>query len=627
MKSNNTKKNIKVALSGNPNCGKSSLFNRLTGLNQKITNVPGTTIDRKQGSFSLDGKNITLIDTPGTYSMAPHSQDEVIALEIFNKDHADFPDAIVYVADQANLRRNLFFFGQLAQLGIPMILALNMVDVAEYKGVKVDVERMEMELGIPIVQINARTGENVDKLKKLAANAVHKVHYDFSLPDEVDEQEISTRYARIDKLLSKTLHVATPRELLTERLDKVLLHPVWGYVIFLGILFVIFQTVFNLSEWPMMWIENGFGLIADWLNQILAPGWFRHLLVEGVIAGLSGVVVFVPQIAILFAFMTFMEDTGYMSRVSFLMDRILRNLGLNGKSVVPLISGAACAIPAIMAARNIENTKDRIITILVTPLMSCSARLPVYTLLISLAVPDTYILGVFNLQGLVLLAMYLLGTIAALVSAMVFKMFVKVKSSNFFIMELPIYHPPRWQNILTTAYQKSKTFVLEAGKIIFLISIVLWFLASNGPHRSVFNGDKHVPLEESYAGVFGKYIEPAIKPLGYDWKIGIALLTSFAAREVFVGTMSTIYSVDNADDYVSVREKMRQQMDPETGKPLYGLATALSLMIFYAFAMQCMSTLVIVYKETRSLKWPVIQFVYMTGLAYLASWATYTVFS
>lgn len=617
-------KEKRIALSGNPNCGKSSLFNRLTGLNQKITNVPGTTIDRKQGSFVWQGQRVVLIDTPGTYSMAPHSHDEEIALEIFKKDHKDYPDAIIYVADQANLRRNLFFFGQLAQLGIPMVLALNMVDVAENKGVKVDLERMEMELGIPVIQINARTGWNVEKVKELAFNATHKVHFDFSLPHKVDEEEISTRYARIDHLLSKILHVATRKELISERIDKVALHPVWGYVIFLGTLFIIFQAVFKLAEWPMEWIENGFGLLSGWINSVMAPGFLRELIVNGVVAGLSGVVIFVPQIAILFGFMTLMEDTGYMSRVSFIMDRLLRNLGLNGKSVVPLISGAACAIPAIMAARNIENAKDRLITILVTPLMSCSARLPVYTLLIALAVPDYYVLGFINLQGLVLLSMYLLGTVASLASAIVFKWIIRVRSSNFFIMELPIYHPPRWQNILRTSVQKSKTFVVEAGKIILLISIVLWFLASNGPGRKIFSNADPVELEESYAGVFGKAIEPMIKPLGYDWKIGIALLTSFAAREVFVGTMSTIYSVNDEEDYVSIREKMRQQVNPDTGEPLYGTAVALSLMIFYAFAMQCMSTLVVVYRETRRIKWPLIQFFYMTGLAYVASWATYS---
>lgn len=628
MKSNNTeKKEWRIALSGNPNCGKSSLFNRLTGLNQKITNVPGTTIDRKVGSFSFEGHKATIVDTPGTYSMAPHSHDEEIALEIFKEGHANYPDVIVYVADQSNLRRNLFFFGQLSQLGVPMVLALNMVDVANNKGIKLDIERLELELGVPVVQINARTGLNIEKLRDQIFRSTHKVHYDFGLPENVDDEEISTRYARIDHLLSKVQHVVTRKELVSERLDKIILHPFWGYVIFLGILFVIFQTVFKLAEWPMEWIESGFGLLSTWIKNVMAPGFIRNLIVDGVIAGLSGVVVFVPQIAILFGFMTLLEDTGYMSRVSFIMDRLLRSLGLNGKSVVPLISGAACAIPAIMAARNIENKKDRIITILVTPLMSCSARLPVYTLLIALAVPDKYVLGVINLQGLVLLSMYLLGTVASLVSAIIFKWFVRIRSSQFFIMELPVYHPPRLQNILTTSVNKAKTFVLEAGKIIFLISIVLWFLASNGPGRKMFSHSTPINLEESYAGVFGKAIEPAIEPLGYDWKIGIALLTSFAAREVFVGTMSTIYSVNSEDDYVSIRERMRQQINPATGEPQYGAAVALSLMIFYAFAMQCMSTLVIVYRETKSLKWPLIQFVYMTGLAYVASWATFNLFS
>ena len=388
--------------------------------------------------------------------------------------------------------------------------------------------------------------------------------------------------------------------------------------------------VFKLGEYPMDWIEQGFAAIGELLFGLMEPSWYRSLLVNGLIAGLSGVIVFIPQIALLFFFMAILEDTGYMARVSLIMDKLMRGIGLNGKSVVPLLSGVGCAIPAIMSARNIENWRDRMITILVTPLMSCSARLVVYTLLISMAVPDKTVLGIFNLQALVLLGTYVLGSIASLVSALVFSFFIKKRGPSYFIMELPIYHPPRWKSIWLLVYQKSKSFVLEAGKVILFVSVLLWFLASFGPSKESSLASKPAKteqLEVSYAGHFGRAIEPAIKPLGFNWKIGIALLTSFAAREVFAGTMSTIYNVESEDDLDPIRENMLKDVDPQTGHPVYSLAVVLSLIVFYAFAMQCFSTLAVVYKETRRLKWPVIQFVYMTALAYLASFTVYQLLS
>jgi ferrous iron transport protein B len=612
-----------VALCGNPNCGKSSLFNDLTGLKQKISNIPGTTIEQKTGFFSVDGSAFELIDTPGTYSFHPKSKDEEVALELFNADHPKRPDVIAYVADAHNLKRNLFYFSQLADLQIPMVLVLNMIDVSEASGIEIDVARLQQELGIPVIKTNARQGIGVEELKQAIGGSDFVTHIQFG---NKEDDDIAHRYQQLEALIGKVQTQKTKRQLFTERIDPIFTHPLWGYLIFLSFLLIIFQSVFWLAEYPMQAIEFGFDKLGTFLLEVMPANWFRSLIVNGIVAGLAGVVVFIPQIAILFFFMGLLEDTGYMARVSFIMDKILRGLGLSGKSIVPLISGVACAIPAIMATRNIENWKDRIITILVTPLMSCSARLPVYTLLISVAVPDTYLLGIFGLKGLVLLVMYVIGTVGSLVAALVFKWIIKQTRINYFIMELPIYHPPRWKNIGNQVIQKSRSFVTEAGKIILIVSVVLWFLASYGPNTqsdTVFSPIETTEIENSYAAKFGKTIEPVIKPLGFNWKIGIALITSFAAREVFVGTMSTIYSIEDENDLVNIREKMMTEKDPETGKPVYSLAVVMSLMIFYAFAMQCISTLAVVYKETKSLKWPLIQLAYMTGLAYVASFIVF----
>ncbi|MCB9262197.1 MAG: ferrous iron transport protein B [Flavobacteriales bacterium] len=612
----NTKSEIIVALCGNPNCGKSSIFNRLTGLNQKITNVPGTTIERKTGKFTLQNQKFRLIDTPGTYSIDPKSRDEEEALEIFNEQSDERPDLIVYVADANNLKRNLLFFSQLSELKIPIILLLNMWDVAVFKGIDIDVERLQNELGVKVLTTNARLGNGIDVLKAELVKPQFTSHFHFS---EKRENDISQRFERISTLLNKTVKQKSQRELLTDKLDPILTHPIWGYAIFLLVLLIVFQSIFTLAEWPMNWIEYGFEGLKNLIGKTSLAPQIKSLLADGLVSGLAGVLVFIPQIAILIFFMSILEDTGYMARVSFIMDKILRGFGLNGKSVMPMLSGAACAIPAIMATRNIENWKDRIITILITPLMSCSARLPVYTLLISIAVPAQKVWGFVSLQALVLLAMYVIGTVAALVAALAFKYVVKAQGLNYFIMEMPIYHPPRWKNIWMTVWQKSKSFVLEAGKVIIIVSVLLWFLASYGPNNTgkIFKPTQTEQLETSYAGHFGKSIEPAIEPLGFNWKIGIALITSIAAREVFVGTMSTIYSV-GSDDETTLKQKLLAEKN-EAGKPAYGLATVFSLMIFYAFAMQCISTLAVVYKETKSLKWPIIQFAYMTGLAYLGS--------
>lgn len=612
----------KIVLVGNPNCGKSSLFNNLTKLKQKITNVPGTTIENKVGTVSKGKQKIELIDTPGTYSFNPKSLDEKEAIRVFFEDPP--PNTILYIADASNLKRNLFYFSQLAQHGIPMILALNMIDIADFKGFEIDVERLEKELGIRVFKINARTGEGVNTLKKALFEDQFVPHYPFGSENDHTHE---SHYDSIGKLLNKTTKIKTKRELITGKIDAFATHPILGYLIFLLVLLFIFQSVFTLASYPMDWIENGFGMLSEYLANVLPDGWVKKLIIHGLVAGIAGVVVFVPQIAILFFFMSLLEDTGYMARVSFIMDKMLRGLGLSGKSVVPLLSGAACAIPAIMSTRNIENWKDRLITIMVTPLMSCSARLPVYTLLISMAIPNTPVIGFISLQALVMLSMYVLGTVAALVAAVIFKWFIKYNIPSYFIMELPVYHSPRWGNIWVNCWQKSRSFVTEAGKIILIISVVLWFLASYGPKTDQSLSIQESPsLEKSYAGHFGKAIEPSIAPIGFDWKIGIALITSFAAREVFVGTMSTIYSVGDEEDFDQLREKMKKDRN-QHGEPVYSLAVILSLMVFYAFAMQCMSTLAVVYKETRSWKWPTIQFVYMTVLAYFGSWVIFSVFS
>ncbi len=615
-------KSSKIVLVGNPNCGKSSLFNNLTKLKQKITNVPGTTIENKVGTVTQGKHKIQLIDTPGTYSFNPKSLDEKEAIRVFFEDPS--PDTILYIADASNLKRNLFYFSQLAQHGTPMILALNMIDIADFKGFEIDVERLEKELGIRVFKINARTGEGVSTLKKALFQDQFVPHYTFGSENDHTHE---SHYDSITKLLNKTTKIKTKRELTTSKIDAFATHPILGYLIFLLVLLFIFQSVFTLASYPMDWIENGFGMLGEYLTETLPDGWLKKLIIHGLLAGIAGVVVFVPQIAILFFFMSLLEDTGYMARVSFIMDKMLRGLGLSGKSVVPLLSGAACAIPAIMSTRNIENWKDRLITIMVTPLMSCSARLPVYTLLISMAIPNTPVIGFVSLQALVMLSMYVLGTVAALVAAIVFKWAIKYTIPSYFIMELPVYHSPRWGNIWVNCWQKSRSFVTEAGKIILIISVVLWFLASYGPTTDQsFSIQESATLEQSYAGHFGKAIEPSISPIGFDWKIGIALITSFAAREVFVGTMSTIYSVGDEENFDQLREKMKKDRH-KSGEPVYSLAVILSLMVFYAFAMQCMSTLAVVYKETRSWKWPAIQFVYMTALAYFGSWVVFNVFS
>ena len=679
-----------VALVGNPNSGKTSLFNQLTGLNQKVGNFPGVTVDKKTGVSTIDHKTkVNIIDLPGTYSLYAKSSDEKVVTDILtDPQNKDYPDILVVIADASNLKRNLLLLTQSMDLGIPTILVLNMMDLAERMGKGVDLNKLSELLEIPVVAINARRGEGIEQLKNSLLDEIpirNRAFLDINalvgseisksinksdlpgytsllqliaageLPEEKSEsiqtRETTLRYGKINRVLKEANLIVEQKgtKIRTDKIDQILTHKVWGYIIFVAVLFIIFQAIFSWASWPMDLIDNYVTRLSQWLGQVMPEGVFTNLLKDGVVPGVGGVLIFIPQIALLFAFISLLEESGYMSRVVFLMDKLMRPFGLNGKSVVPLISGVACAIPAIMATRNIENLKERLITIFVTPLVSCSARLPVYTILIALVIPDSKLFGFLNLQGVVLLGLYMAGFLGALLTAWIFNLILKTKERSFLIMELPTYKKPRWKNVGFSIYEKVQAFVFEAGKIIIAISIVLWVLASYGPANQMdlaedkviesFNGQAYeqteyedklaaYKLEHSYAAVLGKSIEPLIKPLGYDWKIGIALVTSFAAREVFVGTMATLYSIQSAsDNEASLKEKMKNEVNPETGQPVFSLATGLSLMIFYAFAMQCMSTLAVTYRETKGWKWPLLQTVYMSALAYVSALVIYTIFS
>ncbi len=697
-----SKTTINAALVGNPNAGKTSIFNQLTGLNQKVGNFPGVTMDKITGHFAIEGTHVQVIDLPGTYSIYPRSTDERVVFDVLSDRNArDFPQVIIGITDASNLERNLLLFTQVKDLGIPTIMALNMLDVANKAGLNIDISQLEAEFDTKVIMVNGRTGQGMDELKQaIAKNGITSTEkfYDtnhfcpelipvikekFGIEEDYvayqyaqqtysktflsleekqfiadakvehnfcDRQfqttETVERYNLIREKLKNVL-VASDEEAqgqYTSRIDRILTHKVWGYGIFLAVLFLLFQTIFSWAEPFMDMIDFGFARLSSMTKQYLPEGVLTDLLAEGVIPGLGGVIIFIPQIALLFCFIAILEESGYMARVVFLTDKIMRSFGLNGKSVVPLISGVACAIPAVMATRNIENWKDRIITIFVTPFMSCAARLPVYAILIALVVPNERILWM-NLQGIVLMALYLLGFLGAIFSALLMQKILKVKERSYFIMELPIYRWPRWRNVGLTIFSKSKTFVFEAGKVILGISVILWVLASYGPGDQFNNAEQYVAesfpaldqksdefenkvtahkLEHSFAGIMGKQIEPVIKPLGYDWKIGIALITSFAAREVFVGTIATIYSVGgDAEDEATIKDKLRAEINPYTGQPMYSLALGVSLMLFYVFAMQCMSTLAVVMRETKSIKWPILQLIFMSGLAYLSALIAY----
>ncbi|MBC2838439.1 ferrous iron transport protein B [Robiginitalea sp. SC105] len=741
-------KDIKVALIGNPNTGKTSVFNRLTGLNQKVGNYPGITVEKKQGICKLSrGIKAHILDLPGTYSLNTTSLDESVVVELLlNRNAPDFPDVAVVISDVENLKRNLLLFTQIRDLRIPAILVINMADRMERKGISLDLKAMESRLKTRIALVSTRKNTGIDTLKKLIEQyrdipaepcvdvsviapeyfarlkktfpgeelyklwvvitqdvnftplqknlRIGKPTYEVKSSSELkrlQHKETILRYQYINGILKETYKVDwAAAKGMRATFDKILTHKVFGYLIFFVILLTIFQAIYDWSEVPMDFIDAGFASASEWIKNTLPPGVFTDLIAEGVVAGIGGIVIFIPQIAFLFFFIALLEESGYMSRVVFLMDRVMRPFGLSGKSVVPLMSGTACAIPAVMATRNIDSWKERLITILVTPFMTCSARLPVYLIIIALVIPEGRFIGL-SYQALTLMLLYLVGFLAAILSAMGLNRILKIPSRSFFVVEMPNYKWPLWKNVFYTVVEKTKSFVYGAGKIILAISIVLWFLGSTGFSEDFRNaeeivtnrvqtdgyseyskaymaqkmqeyrtglragitpGSGRVPvgslqdsllsyqsllqvralnqevagykLEHSLIGRMGKFIEPAVQPLGYDWKIGIAVLTSFAAREVFVGTLATIYSV-GSDEEETIKNRMAAEVREDTGEPLFNLASGISLLLFYAFAMQCMSTLAIVKRETNSWKWPVLQLVIMSSFAYLIALGAYQI--
>lgn len=704
---------LRVALLGNPNSGKSTIFNQLTGLRQKTGNFPGVTVDVKEGKIRFpSGQEAVLSDLPGTYSLYPTSSDEkIVASVLTNPADPNFPDAIIYIADATHLEKHLLLLTQILDLGLPVIAALNMADSAEEQGIKINTGLLAERLGIPFVLVSGRDGRNIQRLigelEKLATRsektaaerkpfyrlsdterqiaeavrlnlgienpyrALLLAHHGSWLPHlkqaerdtlaaigqtknfhslRAQVDETLDRYDRFTPFIREAVQTPPPfPTTATDRIDALLTHRVAGPLIFVAVMLLVFQAIYDWSGVPMDFIENQFNSLASWLKAVLPDNWFSGLLTDGVLAGLGGILVFVPQIAILFFLISILEEVGYMARVVFMFDRIMQRFGMNGRSVVSLISGGACAVPAIMSSRTIGNWQERLITVMVTPFISCSARIPVYAVLIGLAVPDVRVGGFFNLQSLVFGSMYALGVLVALGSGFLMKKVLRTREASFLAIELPEYRMPHWRNVWLTLLEKVGAFVVGAGKIILIISIVLWALASFGPddamQQAATEAEKIATtrqlsttetedlvaasqLEASWAGTLGKAIEPAIRPLGYDWKIGIALITSFAAREVFVGTMATIYSIGSAgEDDDLLREKMRTATFADSGMPVYTLATALSLLVFYALAMQCMSTLAVVKRETGSWKWALLQFVFMSLLAYLGAWGVYVLFS
>ncbi|MGO2358892.1 MAG: ferrous iron transport protein B [Mesonia sp.] len=695
-------KQINVALIGNPNTGKTSVFNHLTGLNQQVGNYPGITVEKKEGVCKLSrGLKAHIIDLPGTYSLNASSLDENLVIELLlNKNDKDYPGVAAVISDVENLKRNLLLFTQIKDLGIPTILVINMADRMERKGISIDIPKLEEKLNTKIALVSSRKKTGIEELKELIINhgriptepclnassidppyfellrkafpnqSLYKLWLvitqdvnfgnlnrkelsaspDFSLKKEselkrLQQKETIKRYqfinAALKETLTKDLNAATD---LRARLDRVLTHKVWGYVIFFSILLLIFQAIYDWSSYPMDFIDMAFANLSEWSKEALPSGVFTNLISEGIIPGLGGVVIFIPQIAFLFLFISLLEESGYMSRVVFLMDKVMKRFGLSGKSVVPLVSGTACAIPAVMATRNIEDWKERLITILVVPFTTCSARLPVYLIIIALVIPDERVLGIFNYQGLTLMLLYLIGFGMSIFSAWILNKIMSLKSKSYFVIEMPDYKLPLFKSVAINVIEKTKAFVFGAGKIILAISIVLWVLASYGPGEDFNNAEavvtqeygnelseqefnKHVSsvkLENSYIGIMGKAIEPAVAPLGYDWKIGIAIVSSFAAREVFVGTLATIYSV-GSDDEQTIKNRMAAEVNPILGGPLFTFASGISLLLFYAFAMQCMSTLAIVKRETNSWKWPTLQLVIMTAIAYIAALVAFQV--
>lgn len=642
------------ALVGNPNCGKSTLFNRLTGLSQKTSNLPGTTVEAMHGEIKVGKETIQLLDLPGIYSLYTKSEDEGLVVKQLIRTDENKPEAIIFVMDASNLRRNLLLFSQVAELQIPCACVLTMTDTAVRRGIDIDLLALQAALGVPCIAFNPRKEKNIGCVVSLfsATAKPNIIGAPTQLPQRLHEYQQGTkihglseetlrRYISIEEVIKKcTTKRPVGLKSLTLKIDRLTTHKWGGYFIFAAIMMVLFQGVFSLAKIPMDVIELAFQAISNSIKSILPDGLVSNFIVQGLIGGMEGVVVFVPQIFILFFLIGLLEDSGYMVRASFITDRIMRKLGLNGRSIIPLVGGFACAIPSIMATRSIKSKRERLATMIVVPLMSCSARLPVYVLLVSVAIPFSQFWGPFHAQTFVITSAYMAGIVVAVILAFIFRLFQGKKSSSEFILELPAYQIPRVQTVLHQAWLKCLSFLSEAGKVIIVISMTLWFLSNFGPIEAMKTAEKEATilsqldpthgeeikttlrLEASYAGHLGKWIEPAIEPLGYDWKTGIALITSFAAREVFVGTMATLFQ-SNEDNTQGIIEKMQAVHNPKTGKPLYGLPYALSLIVFYAFALQCMSTMAVMKRETGSWTWPMALFLIYGIIAYIGAYLVY----
>ena len=668
-----------ILLVGNPNVGKSTIFNLLCNKNQKTGNYAGVTVASHQGTYIHQGEEVEIVDLPGSYSIYPTSEDEAIFTKYLIEEQEKY-SGVIYIADALNLKRSLLLFQQIKDLGIPVLVVLNQMDLAEKRGLHIDSKKLEILIGNRILETNAKANIGIEEIRNAIRNnefsASDKAFFDipsenlglvFKISRQINEknfykvwtliaadtylgklesvktqlnqedrkcmvpkrlqvQETIRRYQQIDGYMSQIISKKPQfKELLTEKLDKVLVHPILGYLVFALILLMIFQSVFFIAEYPMNWIDGSFAWLSQFTKTHLPDGPINSLLSDGIIPGIGGIVIFAPQIGILLYFLYLLEDSGYMARVIFLMDRFLRPFGLNGKSIVPLVSGTACAIPAIMSTRNIENVKERLITILITPFMTCSARLPVYSIIIALIFSDETIWGI-QYKALALFAMYFLGFVTALISAFILKYFIKNKGKTFLVMDLPAYKMPLWTYDFKLVLGKVWEFITGAGKIILAVSVILWVLSYFGPkdEKQLFQVQSEVKLENSYLAKIGRQMEPAIAPLGYDWKMGVGILSSFAAREVFVGTMSTLYSLDDEAEEQTVIEKMKADVKPN-GEKVFNFATGISILIFYAFAMQCISTIAVVYRETKSWKWTAIQLVFMSGLAYFVSMIAYQI--
>ena len=668
-----------ILLVGNPNVGKSTIFNLLCNKNQKTGNYAGVTVASHQGTYIHQGEEVEIVDLPGSYSIYPTSEDEAIFTKYLIEEQEKY-SGVIYIADALNLKRSLLLFQQIKDLGIPVLVVLNQMDLAEKRGLCIDSKKLENLIGNRILETNAKANIGIEEIRNAIRNnefsVSDKAFFDipsenlglvFKISRQINEtnfykvwtliaadtylgklesvktqlnqedrkcmvpkrlqvQETIRRYQQIDGYMSQIISKKPQfKELLTEKLDKVLVHPILGYLVFALILLMIFQSVFFIAEYPMNWIDGSFAWLSQFTKTHLPEGPINSLLSDGIIPGIGGIVIFAPQIGILLYFLYLLEDSGYMARVIFLMDRFLRPFGLNGKSIVPLVSGTACAIPAIMSTRNIENVKERLITILITPFMTCSARLPVYSIIIALIFSDETIWGI-QYKALALFAMYFLGFVTALISAFILKYFIKNKGKTFLVMDLPAYKMPLWTYDFKLVLGKVWEFITGAGKIILAVSVILWVLSYFGPkdEKQLFQVQSEVKLENSYLAKIGRQMEPAIAPLGYDWKMGVGILSSFAAREVFVGTMSTLYSLDDEAEEQTVIEKMKADVKPN-GEKVFNFATGISILIFYAFAMQCISTIAVVYRETKSWKWTAIQLVFMSGLAYFVSMIAYQI--